>query len=176
MNNDVKTAIVFTLGATIGSVVTWLIINEKYKQIADEEISSVKELYKKDSQEISEDADKEEENEVMNKYEKILDSTVYRNYSKKESKEEEDLNKPYVIEPGEFDENDYDTVTLFYFEDDVVTDEQHNIIDNIDELIGDDALNHFGEYEDDSVFVRNDVTKTDYEILKDGRNFSDILG
>ena len=172
MNNDIKTAIAFTLGATIGSVVTWLITKEKYKQIADEEINSVKELYKKESQEIREDADKE----VMNKYDEILDSNGYRNYSKKESKEEEDLNKPYVIAPEEFEENDYDTVTLFYFEDDVVTDEQHNIIDNIDELIGDDALNHFGEYEDDSVFVRNDVTKTDYEILKDGRNFSDILG
>lgn len=42
--------------------------------------------------------------------------------------------------------------------------------------IGDDALGHFGEYEDDSVFVRNDEEQTDYEILLDGRNYHDVYG
>ena len=34
----------------------------------------------------------------------------------------------------------------------------------------------FGEYEDDAVFVRNDAHKTDYEILYDPRNYSDVMG
>ena len=36
-----------------------------------------------------------------------------------------------------------------------------------------DALDHFGEYEDDSVFVRNDRYKCNYEILKDVRTFEE---
>ena len=39
-----------------------------------------------------------------------------------------------------------------------------------------DALNHFGEYEDDSVFVRCDERKCDYEILLDQRSFSEVVG
>ena len=31
-----------------------------------------------------------------------------------------------------------------------------------------------GEYEDDSVFVRSDAKRCDYEILKDLRDFSDF--
>lgn len=46
--------------------------------------------------------------------------------------------------------------------------------DDIEETIGSDALNHFGEYEDDSVFVRNETLDKEYEILMDTRRFSDV--
>ena len=36
-------------------------------------------------------------------------------------------------------------------------------------------MSHFGEYEDDSVFVRNDDRKCDYEILMDQRLYSDVI-
>ena len=32
----------------------------------------------------------------------------------------------------------------------------------------------FGEYEEDSVFVRDDERKIDYEILADTRNYHDL--
>ena len=83
--------------------------------------------------------------------------------------------KPYVISPDDFDEmDDYETETLMYYEDDVLTDDGGNIITDVEKLIGKDSLSHFGEYEDDSVFVRNDKLKTDYEILADGRNYYDV--
>ena len=47
--------------------------------------------------------------------------------------------------------------------------------DEIEETIGKDSLTHFGEYEDDSVFVRNDRLKVDYEILMDQRGYADVL-
>ena len=43
------------------------------------------------------------------------------------------------------------------------------------ETIGKDSLTHFGEYEDDSVFVRNDRLKADYEILMDQRTYAEVL-
>ena len=82
---------------------------------------------------------------------------------------------PYVIPPEEFGEiEEYDTESLTYYQDGVLTDQDDSIIDNIDELIGEDSLTHFGEFEDDSVFVRNDKLRCDYEILRDLRNYSDV--
>ena len=53
-------------------------------------------------------------------------------------------------------------------------DENDEEVDDVDEIVGEESLNHFGEYEDDSVFVRNDRLKCDYEILLDQRNYSDV--
>ena len=54
-----------------------------------------------------------------------------------------------------------------------MADECGEIVDDVEEIIG-DGLDHFGEYEDDSVFVRSDAKRCDYEILKDLRDFSDF--
>ena len=51
---------------------------------------------------------------------------------------------------------------------------KRQIIYNIEETVG-DALEHFGEYEDDSVFVRNEENMCDYEILLDQRTYSDVI-
>ena len=32
-------------------------------------------------------------------------------------------------------------------------------------MVGEDSLEHFGEYEEDAVYVLNDLIKTDFEIL-----------
>ena len=63
-----------------------------------------------------------------------------------------------------------------YYADGVLADDMDDEIeaDDIDMLVGRDSLNHFGEYEMDSVFVRNDALKTDYEILLDLRNYSEV--
>ena len=81
---------------------------------------------------------------------------------------------PYVISPDEFGElEDYTKVSLTYFADGVLADECGEIVDDVEEIIN-DGLDHFGEYEDDSVFVRSDAKRCDYEILKDLRDFSDF--
>lgn len=81
---------------------------------------------------------------------------------------------PYVIDPDEFASRDnWKTVSLTYYADDILEDEKYNIVNNRDELIGPKALTTFGEYEEDSVFVRNEQLKTDYEILKDYRTYDE---
>ena len=82
--------------------------------------------------------------------------------------------EPYVIPPEEFDELDgYKTRSLTYFSDGVLYDDIKQEKVDIG-LVGAESLDHFGEYERDSVFVRNERTKTDYEILLDMSNYSDI--
>ncbi len=86
------------------------------------------------------------------------------------------MDKPYIITPEEFSDSDYNTETLSYWADGVVTDIDNEPLtdDQIEDLIGEDSLSHFGEYEDDSVFVRNDRLRTDYEILADTRRYGDV--
>ena len=84
---------------------------------------------------------------------------------------------PYVIAPEKFMEHDdYDTISLTYYSDNVLADEDNEMIEDVEGVVGEDSLNHFGEYEDedDAVYVRNDARKVDYEILLDQRKFSEI--
>ena len=59
--------------------------------------------------------------------------------------------------------------------DGVLADENDEVIEDVEDAVGIDSLNHFGEYEDDSVFVRNDARKCDYEILLDQRTYSEVV-
>ena len=87
------------------------------------------------------------------------------------------VEKPYIISPEEFgDFDEYTKLSLTYYSDGVLADENDEIVDDIDETVGADFADHFGEYEDDSVFVRNDRLKCDYEILRDNRSYSDVTG
>ena len=71
-------------------------------------------------------------------------------------------------------EFDYEEVSLTYYADGVLTDDQDNIIEDVEGLVGLDSLNHFGEYEDDSVYIRDEMNEMDYEILKSEKKFSEI--
>ena len=85
-------------------------------------------------------------------------------------------NEPYTITPDEFGELDgYDCEYLTYYSDCVLTNEDDEVIEEPYSIIG-DALNCFGEYVDDSVFVRNDRDKCDYEIVKYNKPFGEING
>lgn len=79
--------------------------------------------------------------------------------------------KPYIIKPNEFGEQDYDEVTLVYYANGKFT--SYNTGDLMDEFEIEDAIGdidpsvHFGDYEEDSVFIRNDERGIDYEVLRD---------
>lgn len=183
----------FVAGAAIGSVVTWQLLKTKYEQIAQEEIDSMKEFFaeKKKEDELerkSEDQDpdgnetpKEERKEMIIVSKEIANKYDYTAHSSTEKKEEEeedmnDVNEPYVIPPEEYGEYmDYEQIELTYFQDGVLTDENYIPIDDIEGTVGIGFEDHFGEYEDDSVYVRNDVRRCEYEILADERNFSDVV-
>lgn len=86
------------------------------------------------------------------------------------------MSKPYVIPPEQFGDNeDYDQISLTYYADQVLADENDEMIEDVEETIGFESLTHFGEYEDDSVFVRNDDKKCDYEVLMDQRLYSNVI-
>lgn len=189
---NAKTVIAFIAGVTVGSLATWKFVETKYKQIADEEIKSVVEQFntRYDAGDTVTDQTEPVEEEkpwratkpdIMEYAAKIRDAKYALDQYDNENKEEEggdefmDSDKPYVISPDEFDElDDYEIRSFTYYEDGILTDEENHVVENVDELVGKDSLNTFGYYEQDSVFVRNDALRTDFEILRDVRNYTDV--
>lgn len=84
--------------------------------------------------------------------------------------------EPYVISPDELGEyTGYTVIELTYYADHVLADDMDEKIDCPTEIVGRTALDSFGRYEEDSVCVRNDRKKCDYQILLDCRNYSDVM-
>lgn len=85
--------------------------------------------------------------------------------------------RPYTISQDEFVNGNkfYDKTTLNFYDDGILEDEiTEEIIEDIDAAIGRDSLTKFGEYEEDVVFVRNDRLSTDYEVVRQYRDFAKI--
>lgn len=181
----------FALGAGVGSLVTWKLVDEKYKRLADEEIESMREYYKekyqddndheqKDAVYILEEDEEEPEidEEEVEEYNEVVTNLGYTNYADmvKPDKEVKDVAMPYVISPEDFTEiPEYKAISLTYFSDGVLTDNKYEPVEDVDDVVGLDSLDHFGDYEDDAVHVRNDRMKTDFEIILDPRKYSDFI-
>lgn len=190
MNCKFINVLVFAAGAAIGSAVTWKVVKTKYEQIAQEEIESVKRMFEdrladlqeevddvedetkqidwSELEDLDEEEDDEDEPDDMSEYAKLVTK-----YSSEKGGAEGMAKRPYVIAPYDFGELDgYHQISLTYYADGVLEDEDGDVVTGVNELIGSDALLTFGEYEDDSVFVRNEQLKTDFEILKDYRTYA----
>jgi hypothetical protein len=163
---------IFVLGAAVGSFATWKFVENKYKRIAQEEIDSVKETFSRIKKE-------QPSAEEVAEYETIVDNYISNDMEKegehtKEINEEDYEVAPYVIAPEQYGEKeDYDTVTYTYYAGDgVLADYVDNPIDDYEDFLGKDPFTHFGEFEDDSVYIRNEARETDYEILLDIRSYN----
>lgn len=181
--------LLFAAGATVGSLVTWKLMGEKYKQMADQEIESMREYYKEKYEDNYEQLtlddvldETEEESEIdeeaVEECENVISSLGYVNYADmtKPNEEVDDVAMPYVISPEDFTEiPEYKAISLTYFSDGVLTDNQYTPVEDVDDVVGLDSLDHIGDYEDDAVHVRNDRLKTDFEIILDPRKYSDFI-
>lgn len=187
MRNTLTNLIAFAAGAAIGSAVTWKLVKTKYERIAQEEIDSVKEVFLNRRASTSEEDTIEEKFVEATPVVKQVDIVAYANKLKdmgytnyggngKTAPETEKM-APYVIKPEQFgDEMDHETISLNYYADGVLANDWDEVIVDVAGTVGLDSLNHFGEYENDTVFVRNDELKRDYEIMRDTRKFVDVVG
>lgn len=194
MNKNIISLLLFTLGLGVGFGSGYYFIRNKYEKKIATEIDSIKnsfEKYYKDKNKVTKKVESDSniavnKPEVAIKVENTNPETKYKNYAavydsgiikdktKKKSistvntdiKDSYFNNKnPYVITPVEFDRSVYQAVTLFYYLDNIVSDSDGSLITDHEKLIGNDFMHHFGEYEEDSVYIRNDEKKIDYEIL-----------
>ena len=188
MNKTLTNLFIFAAGAAIGSAVTWMYAKKHYEQVADEEIESMKEWVARREEALKRPQIEDKDTEVnrvipekpdLKEYVSRLKECGYIDYANGQKPEDEpeevkNVTKPRIISPEEFGEEDYREISLTYYADGVLADEDDNIVEDLEGTVGEDYASHFGEYEEDSVFVRNDDTMTDYEILRDLRCYSDI--
>ena len=179
--------VIFLTGAAIGSAATWLCLKKHYEKISQEEIDSVKATFSKKKEKVVSDSinTEQENNQFKANIDKLKPDLVEYATKIREQKYTTDINKgdepmknkPYVISPDEYgeyeddDESNYDLISLSYYSDGVLADDDDDVIENADDIVGKDFADHFGEYEEDSVYIRNDRLKCDYEILKINRPY-----
>ena len=167
-----KTILAFFMGATVGSIATWKFLKTKYELYYEEEDE---ELFEDDTEEDTDEAEPEPINEIDEKPDLSIYTAKLKEQGYLQDVEEggtDDMKKPYVISPDEYGEmDDYDLYSYTYYADKVLADENNEPIEDVDQRIGLESLNHFGEYGDDSVYVRNDELKADYEILLDDEKY-----
>lgn len=165
--SKIKCVIAFIFGAAVGAAVTGKILSNRYERLVQEEVASVKEHLGKHN-----NLAKKDSNPFVDDEEEFEDEYYQRTLEYGSAKP---ISGPRVIHPDEFGmRDDYETRTLKCFADRVVTDLDDEVIEDVDSLIGDESLDHFGEYgeyEPNSVYVRNDRLKLDIEILLVGNRY-----
>ena len=182
-----KGLLIFAAGLAVGAVAGALVVKNKVLADAKAEIEEVRDYYRSQRGEVKQE-EVEEVKEMVeetidrvqdmikehdNKKEHINYNKLVQNYNP--SKNVVEYDDPFIIDPSEFGENDdYDTMTLTYFADGVLVDDVDDIVDEPDIVVGLENLKVFEEYGASSVYVRNDIYKTDYEIIRDDWNYSDL--
>ena len=195
-------ALYFAFGVAVGAGASWYFWKEYHKKRADEEIQSVKEAFaskkaeegKSEKKKVQMTADLEADSVTYEKgrqsklqdYRAMVRESGYRSRTSPKDLLEDDPNepppgdnvtKPYVIRPEEFDTLDnYDAVCYTYYADGVLVDEDEDPLEipEIATAIGLDFASHFGDYDEDSIHIRNDLRHIDYEIVRDLRKYGDF--
>lgn len=177
MSRNILNDVTFlVMGAFIGSAVTWRYMKKKHEaEMSDEPFDwGEDEQNQPDdtTENTTEDSEKEEAENII-KY-----NQYFQESSEKKEKESKSMDPIRVISPDEFQESEYPSLSLWYYTDGVITNDDNKIVTNAIELIGSDFKNHFGEYEDDpdTVYVVNENDKVVYEIMREyGAYYGDVM-
>lgn len=184
MNSNLKALIAFILGGSIGSTVTYLVLKKREKKLLDElytyfENKEGSKPTKKNVEDVEAFKKAVEESirntppivpeiteEDIAKYNKIISENDY-------DKMRESI---YVISPEDVGEDaDFETIELTYYADGVLTYMNDVKVPDPEISVGEDFASHFGEYEDDSVYIRNVSLGIDYAILRSDKTYREVL-
>ena len=184
-----KGLLIFAAGLAVGAVAGAVLVKNKVLADATAEVEEVRKYYRESRGVVEEVEEKEEVKEVEKKEYELKDiqvkdepktgltnySQITKMYMSKDEFQTPMYDDPFVIDPSEFGENpEYDTETLTYFADGVLVDDVDDVIEEPDIVVGLDNLKVFEEFGATTVYVRNDIYKTDYEIIRDDWNYSDL--
>lgn len=199
-----KNAVHFIAGAAIGALASWYITKNKYEKIAQEEIQSVTNAFserlnksarnsiqdpdvRSSPEDLEKEAFKASDRSVID-YAAILAKQGYTDYTQFSREDtpameygSDDIydtlsSEPEIIAPDDYGENpEYEQLQWVYFADRILTDDDYTPVTNCADWIGADALEHFGDYEDDAIHVRNDKRKCYIEVVMDSRLYASVL-
>lgn len=201
---QIKDPIIFVSGLAVGAVGAWLITKHHYRQIADEEIESVKQSFKKLQEDAQKRADAAKNKPDMTAYMEMTKAkeepeapeTKVINYSgftsDNEPEEQEVINredllpkpidakvdrtKPYLINrlPYSTEDPDYTSITVVYYADGTYAD-SHGTEMEIEDYIGSALMGYIEETDKEELFIRNEELGVDIDIVKDARTYDEIM-
>ena len=187
MKSILKGAIIFCIGAGMGSFVTIALIKKKYEDKYNEELAALREHYiKKEEREEPEETVYETivENEGYVSYDTIKQPEVTEIVKKvidnfDESPPEDYPEEPFVIDESDFSEKElyFDKVEAdYYVGDGALVDENEEML-IIDDSIGFENLEKFlSDESQDIMWIRNAELGVDYQVSKVSGKYSDIIG
>lgn len=179
-------------GAAAGYFIAEKRLREKYNQLAEEEIDSMREHFrarlvaKEVKPELSDLGKRvedlgyrptaetppvaDEEPETVNVFESqiVWDQTV--------EEAARTTTAPYVIHADERHERDYTETTLTYYAgDDVLCDDKDKVIEDQDMVVGLENLDRFGHGSNDPniVYIRNDGLAVEVEVVRSERTYAE---
>lgn len=194
MNNYVAFGIGAGAGLLVGGITSFIVCNtvmrNKYEQqlLVDVESAKteyrrlVKELKKKNEKDL-ETMEKDIKSRAnLNKPALDIQRTQYMSIAKEYGEVANNGKTPElhveVISPEDYglmDEDGFTSEELVYYADGVIVNENDEVIDDPETLVGGDFADHFGDYEDDSVYIRNFTDKIDFCILKSLKTYKEAV-
>lgn len=175
MNNKLVAVLAFVTGAVAGAAVTYKLVTKKYEELIDKEVQSVKDTYaSKFESKVVEPAedDKKVVDEALDMANELLDKLNYTSTEGREIRLQH--TSPYPIAPSEFGELDnYDTESMMCYSNKILVDADGKVVEDWFDRVGPEYWKHFGEYEPDSAYFRNDEYQTDYELILCPDDFPD---
>ena len=173
--SKLEALLIFVVGASLGSLLTWRWLKHSYQEQFDQYEDEVQNLRKALTKSLDNEISKSVQEMVQQ--EKKAQEPIRHSFGAgvDEPKKKVDLKgKIKVIDPNDFGSiEEYARISMTLWADGVLTDDTNDVIDDISDSIGEDALNSIGLYEEDSVHVRNDYRKAYYEVLKDCRTYEE---
>lgn len=163
--------LIFATGFLGGSISAYFALKKRFDILMEEEIQSVKESYEKFNSSDIEDSC-EEHDDIVGQFIRNDDQNTPEEQEEPQKKFED----PYLISPNEFNEvYGYETATLTLYSDGVIADEDMEMVDDVDEILGEENLQQLRDGETDCVYIRNDSKYCDYEVLMDFGTFEDAV-
>ena len=170
-----------TLGSAVGVGITYIYMKDRFEARLNEEVNALKAHYVERDREIAkrnEDQKKELEEKIFTSSEEEVNEFVnYANMYITDSKKDEvveDIDDTSaaaeIISDVDWDDPEYDNykkISVDYFEDGAIFESlSGEEIDGFELIAGDEWKGAFGEFTPNVVYVRNNETMTDYEIIE----------
>lgn len=195
-----KGIMIFLAGVAVGGAVSWFVSKKvttnRLLERTEAEIQSVKDAFKQIEEEEKQKAIEKSKNpnEAISEYkgeptqplqtvqnansdsEKKADKAELENLQNKANKKhlEPKEGEPYCISMDEYGEEGNELENLTYYSDGVLAyDDTGEVIRHIDEVVGRENLYHFGEFEEDMLYVRDPVECIDYAIALSDKPYRD---
>lgn len=187
--SKLSTVIAFLAGAGISGGITWFVTRNYYRNLANEEVESVRKHYSGKIHELSATAQqakmdqiKQEAEAAAVKYDTAAttdDSAWIKKESERQAisydqdykppKVHTEFKPPYVITPEEFSDSfTFEKKTYLLFKDGVFFDESTELpVPEALNILGEENMDQMGAVEPNTLYIRNERYGTDYEIISE---------